>query len=151
MKRSLSTEIFTALLMALFTYTAVSKIHEHKKFLHTLNESPLIHNEAGIIAWLLPAAELLIVLLLFFAATHRAGLVLSLTALSVFTLYLGYIILFASHLPCSCGGVVSGLSWNEHVVFNLCFIVINLLALQKEKKIFIKNLYGVSRKSRKPV
>ena len=118
-------EIFTSLLILLFAYTAISKILDFNKFRRVLSESPLIHNGAGIIAWLLPATELLIVLLLFLPRYRITGLWISLGMLTVFTGYLFYMLLFASHLPCSCGGVLSSLSWKEHLVFNVVFLGIN--------------------------
>lgn len=126
LKRIPVTEISSSLLILLFAYTAFSKLLTYKKFRWVLNESPLIHNGAGVIVWLLPAAELMIVLLLFIPRYRTIGLKASLSMLILFTGYLIYMILFASHLPCSCGGVVSSLSWKQHVYFNLFFIGINI-------------------------
>jgi len=35
----------------------------------------------------------------------------------------------APEMPCSCGGVIELLSWNQHVVFNGVFILIDLAAI----------------------
>jgi hypothetical protein len=40
-------------------------------------------------------------------------------------------ILSFAKLPCQCGGVISKMSWKEHVVFNAFFIVVNGLALKR--------------------
>ena len=125
MRRIPFDEISSSLLILLFAYTAVSKILDNSSFRRVLNESPLIHNGAGILAWLLPATELLIVLLLFLPRYRLWGLWVSLGMLTVFTGYLFYMLFFASHLPCSCGGVLSSLSWKEHLVFNVVFMGIN--------------------------
>ena len=119
----------SCLLIFLFTYTAVSKLADYSKFKAVLGESPLIHKGAGTIAWLLPATELIVVLLLFFERTRKAGLYTSLLLLVLFTLYLLYMILFVADLPCSCGGVLSKMSWQQHAWFNLFFIGVNVLAL----------------------
>ncbi len=121
--------IASSLLIVLFAYTATSKLNEYSAFAQTISESPLIHNGADTIAWLLPATELIVVLLLFFERTRRAGLYASLLLLVLFTLYLLYMVLFVADLPCSCGGVLRKMSWQQHVWFNLFFIGLNVLGL----------------------
>src|SRR6202008_2632470 len=112
-------EICSSFLILLFAYTSISKFLAYKKFYLVLNKSPLIQNGAGVIAWLLPAAELLIVLLLIVPRYRMTGLKISLGALLLFTSYLFYMILFAAHFPCNCGGVFSSISWKQHLFFNL--------------------------------
>jgi len=129
MKKLPVTEIASSLLILLFAYTAISKLFNYRAFARTLSESPLIHNGADTIAWLLPATELVVVLLLFFERTRKAGLYASLLLLVLFTLYLLYMVLFVADLPCSCGGVLSKMSWKQHLFFNLFFILINLIAI----------------------
>ena len=129
MKRLPVLEIITSLLILLFAYTAISKLLGYRSFTRTLTESPLIHNGAGTIGWLLPATELIVVLLLFFERTRKAGLYASLFLLLLFTLYLLYMVLFVADLPCSCGGVFNKMSWQQHIFFNLFFILLNVLGL----------------------
>lgn len=118
-----------SLLIVLYTYTGISKLSEYEGFKNSLRWSPLIDPGADIIAWLLPATELVVVLLLFFERTRKQGLNTSLTLLVLFTLYLLYMVLFVADLPCSCGGVLQKMSWGQHVWFNLFFICINVLGL----------------------
>jgi len=134
------TEICSSLLIFLFAYTAISKLTGYKKFHWVLSESPLIHNGAGIIVWLLPAAELLIVLLLIIPQHRRIGLHASLVSLVLFTSYLLYMIVTTPHLPCSCGGVISSLSWKQHVLFNLFFIGVSISGLIATKHPHLKML-----------
>jgi hypothetical protein len=130
MKKLPVIQLATSLLILLFAYTAISKLLGYRAFARVLSESPLIHNGADNIAWLLPAAELIVVLLLFFEATRKIGLYASLFLLVMFTLYLLYMVLFADHLPCSCGGVLNKMSWKQHIFFNLSFIGINLIGIR---------------------
>ena len=123
--------VCTSLLILLFTYTALSKLSGYEKFVLLLHESPLIHKGADTIAWLLPVTELIVVLLLFFEHTRRIGLYASLLLLVLFTLYLLYMVLFVADLPCSCGGVLSRMSWQQHILFNLFFIIVNLIAIDR--------------------
>lgn len=123
----------SSLLILLFTYTAISKLTDYANFVRFIDESSPIHKGADTIGWLLPVTELVVVLLLFFERTRRAGLYASLLLLVLFTLYLLYMVLFVADLPCSCGGVLRKMSWQQHVWFNLFFILINLIALGPER------------------
>ncbi|MBS1666356.1 MAG: hypothetical protein JST58_03175 [Bacteroidetes bacterium] len=142
-------EITCYLLVFLFIYTGVSKLLNGSSFEAVLLQSPLVRNYAFIISWALPVVELLIATLLLLRKSPLTGLMLSLIVLTVFTFYIGYMVLFVPSLPCSCGGVLKELSWRNHILFNLFFIIlilISLLSLSADK-IFI----AINRKSRKPV
>lgn len=139
MKRNLFVaELSSALLILLFGYTAISKAIRAGRFRQALAESPVTHNGADIIAWLVILAEAMIVLLLLFPRTRRAGLYASLGLLIVFTGYIWYMITFVNHLPCSCGGVISELSWQQHLIFNSLFLVINGIAIWYWGKVYPK-------------
>jgi hypothetical protein len=127
-------DIITALLILLFSYTAINKFAGLHSFTMTLGKAPVIKQGAAVIAFLLPTIETIIVLLLFFERTKLKGLYASLLLLLVFTVYLVGIILFAPSLPCSCGGVISKMSWRQHVVFNFGFIVLTALAIRIFKR-----------------
>jgi hypothetical protein len=130
MKHFAFINIVTALIVLLFTYTGLSKIVDHAQFHFALSESPLIQQGADIIAIAIPAAELLTVLLLLFSRTKFIGLWISLILLILFTGYLLYMILFALHLPCTCGGVISKMSWKEHLLFNVVFIAMTITTIR---------------------
>jgi len=110
-----------SLFILLFTYTALSKFLDFANFQNTLGKSPLIGRYHTMIAWVLPVAELLTSLLLFIPGTKLAGLYISLLLMSGFTLYIAYMLAFAPHLPCSCGGVIRWMNWKQHLVLNLFF------------------------------
>ena len=122
------------LLIFLFAYTGSSKLLDSKGFAAVLSKIPLIGRGAGIVAILLPLAELLIVLLLLFEKTRLTGLYASLALLLLFTVYLVYMVLVVPHLPCSCGGVISSMSWKQHVVFNVVFIVLTVIGIRSTKQ-----------------
>jgi hypothetical protein len=122
------------LLIFLFAYTGSSKLLDSKGFAAVLSTIPLIGRGAGIVAILLPLAELLIVLLLLFEKTRLTGLYASLALLLLFTVYLVYMVLAVPHLPCSCGGVISSMSWKQHVVFNVVFIVLTVIGIRSTKQ-----------------
>ncbi len=84
-------------------------------------------------AWAVPLTEIAVVLLLLFSRTRIPGLVASLFLLLLFTGYIAVMLVGDYDLPCQCGGVVSKLSWPQHLVFNCLFIGINAYALYAEK------------------
>lgn len=128
-------EVIAGSFILLFLYTALSKLSEFAVFRHFLHSSPLIGRNAGIMAVLIPAGEILVALLLFLPATRRQGMLASLGLMLVFTAYLTYMLLFVPRLPCSCGGVISRLSWQQHLVFNVVFIGLALLGIQLHRLI----------------
>ena len=134
MKKLPVLQIISSLLILLFAYTAISKLLAYRSFTRTLTESPLIHNGADTIAWLLPAAELVVVLLLFFPALRKRGLYASASLLFLFTVYLSYMVLFVPHLPCSCGGVLRSMSWQQHIFFNLFFLGFSVFGIYLHTK-----------------
>src|SRR6478672_10059791 len=122
MKRIVTTEFISSLVIFLFGYTAISKLLSIDRFEAVLEQSPLISSGAALLAWQIPLAELVIVLLLIFSSTRKMGLWASAILLSFFTVYLFYMVLFSPHLPCSCGGVISSMSWPVHIGFNVVCI-----------------------------
>lgn len=137
--RTFAIDIISAALLLLFLYTALSKLADQANFKDVLSHSPVIKSFAGIIAWGLPAIEILIALLLFLPATRNKGLYASLALLVLLTLYLICIIIFAPSLPCNCGGVIQQLSWTQHIFFNLFFILLSVTGIV------------LSRRSKRPV
>jgi hypothetical protein len=121
--RTFAIHFIASLFIFLFTYTAISKFLEFSKFTRVLESSPLIGNSKIGLAWLLPLMELATAFLLFFPKSRAAGLYASLFLMVMFTLYIGGMLLFASELPCSCGGVIAQLSWKQHLVLNILLLV----------------------------
>lgn len=126
------------LFIFLFVYTAVSKLLDFDNFGRMLQSSPFLKPFAGIIVWALPFTELMLSVLLIIPAWRKYGMYASLISMLVFTGYIGYMMAFANHLPCTCGGVIRSMSWKSHLFFNLGWVVLALIA--------IKQMQGVSRK-----
>ncbi|MCG2613131.1 hypothetical protein LZZ85_02530 [Terrimonas sp. NA20] len=132
--RSVIIEILAALLLLLFLYTAVSKINEHERFVMVLAKSPLLKQVALPVSWAVPVIEIAVSVLLFNPAWRLSGFRLSFALMLLFTLYIGYMILFTPHLPCSCGGVIRKMSWVQHLFFNVFFMAISWWGIRLEKK-----------------
>ena len=122
------------ILIALFTYTAVSKLIEWKAFRDQISRMPVIGNFSGFFAIAIPVSEILLATALTFSNDIKYALWGSFVLLSIFTVYIVVLTSFAPHLPCSCGGVIEQLSWHQHLVFNCLLMVINLMAINYREK-----------------
>lgn len=122
--------IISYALMLLFVYAATTKLLEWHMFYDTLLNSPWVPGStlALVLAIGIIITELLIALGLLLH--YRWSLYGSLFLLVVFTAYVSYLLLRDSPLPCSCGGVLSLLSWPQHLYFNSFWILMTLLGLR---------------------
>jgi len=119
-------------LIILWIYTAGSKLIDLDDFKRQLAFQPLgqIVNSALFI--LLPGVEILTSVLLVIRKTRLPGLFLSALMLIAFTVYVLLVLTgYFTKVPCSCGGVLKSLSWKNHLIFNMVFLAINLIALYK--------------------
>ncbi len=133
-RKGLIVEIISALLIVLFFYTALSKLADPVTFRVVLGKSPLIGKNNVIVSWLVPIAEIMASFLLFVPRFRRAGLYASFVLMTAFTLYVGYMLIFTPDLPCSCGGVITKLGWKSHLLLNITFTILSLVALLLQKK-----------------
>jgi len=132
--REIIMDIAAYLFIILFMYTAANKLFTIKAFASTLAKSPLIGNLSMIVAWTIPLVEIAISLVLIFPQYRKIGMRACLLLMSIFTIYLSYMILAGSKLPCHCGGVISTMSWKQHICFNMGFIVLAITGLTTQKK-----------------
>ncbi|WP_341835540.1 MauE/DoxX family redox-associated membrane protein [Chitinophaga pollutisoli] len=122
--------ITTLLFIALWGYTALSKIFGFEIFEDQLSLSPVFKSTYRIVAVAVPAVELVLLALLIFERTKIAGLLLSALLLLAFTIYLAYILLnYQGELPCTCGGFIAKMTWTQHIIFNITFILLAISAL----------------------
>lgn len=134
MKRTTIIEIIAALFILLFIYTASSKLLESAKFRITLSTSPLISDYAPLVARAVPTMEMVIALMLLIPKTRIIGLYASAGLMAIFTLYIGYMIVFTPKLPCSCGGVLKYMNWNQHLLFNIFFTLFGIWGIMLSRK-----------------
>jgi uncharacterized membrane protein YphA (DoxX/SURF4 family) len=127
--------IISYLFILLFLYASASKLMEYDKFKVQVGQSPLLTDFAGLIAWLIPAVEIGIAVLLTLKRTVLAGLYAAFSLMIMFTVYIILILNFAERVPCSCGGILEKMSWKEHLVFNLVFVALALAGILLESKI----------------
>lgn len=127
-------ETISALLVFLFMYTAFSKLNEQANFIEVLGKSPLLGPYKSLLAWSIPMTEIILSMLLIFPKTRGLGLKGSLALMTLFTLYLIYMVIFTPKLPCSCGGVISKMSWTQHIFFNILFIALSIIGIYLNSK-----------------
>ena len=134
------------LLIFLFGYTAINKLNlfsystpftwQKFKFIDTTSfqgamfKSAVLRPYVNELAYIIPISEIAVCLLLVFTRTKKTGYYLSLLLLALFTAYVIYVLgAYANNLPCVCGGVISLLSWTQHLLLNIFFTLLTIRAI----------------------
>ena len=128
-------DISSSLLILLFVYTGTSKLADHVDFLVQLGNMSLINHLALLLSYVIPFLEIITAFILFLPPLRKLGFQVSFVLLILFTTYLIYMIIFQTNLPCSCGGVIAKLSWKQHIIFNLLFILLSIVGIKYQQKI----------------
>ena len=134
------------LLMVLFVYTGSSKLLGHALFLNQLSHLTFIKDFAILISFIVPVLEIITALLIAFDWTQKTGLWLASLLMTFFTIYVGGMLILKSSLPCTCGGVIASMSWKQHLLFNLFFMMLSWNALCHYYKHANKNISTNKRK-----
>lgn len=131
MKTSTFLDLIAALLILLYVYTAMTKWMDFEQFRVQLYGQALPVWLAHLLIWTLPETELVTAILLLFSRTRLTGLYLSAVLLLLFTGYVALAVFhFFDRVPCACGGVIRAFSWEMHLIFNLLFLLLNILAIK---------------------
>lgn len=127
--KEFAVQVTSLLFILLFTYAAVSKLIGFEKFHHQLKRSPFLTEFAGWLVWIIPAVQILISFLFISIKFRQMALYASFILMLIFTLYIFAVLNFAQSIPCSCGGVMPFLSWNQHLYFNLGMVFLAFLGI----------------------
>jgi putative oxidoreductase len=149
-KRNWLPDLIAAVLIFLFVYTAINKLMNIESFEAVISKSPIIHQNASLISWLVPLGELIISLLLLIPVFREYGFLFSSILMGIFTLYVAYMLLFIPTLPCSCGGVIQKMNWTQHLIFNIFFFFLSFFGW-RIKRSLDKDFIAINRTSRIPV
>jgi putative oxidoreductase len=122
-------EIISSLFILLFLYTALAKTYQITPTTSVLRSLPVLSKAPDTFASILVGLEYVAALLLFIPKTRKAGLYTSFGLMTMFTLYITYMMIFVPDLPCSCGGIISKLTWKQHLFVNVFFIILALIAI----------------------
>lgn len=123
-------ETICLLYVLLFVYAAVSKLLDFENFKTQLGQSPLLSPFATSISILVIVIEFVISILLCISKTKNAALWSAVALMSMFTTYIVIILNYSSFVPCSCGGILEKLGWHEHLLFNIVFLLLALVAIR---------------------
>ncbi len=134
MAKKLINETIVLFFIVLFAYAGAIKLTRYSLTRAEIRESPLFHSVAGLLAWLVPSIELVVAVMLLIPRLRLSGLYSTTALMIAFTLYIGILLVFSEQLPCSCGGIISGLSWKQHMLFNLGATAAALTSLFIEKR-----------------
>ncbi|NML70773.1 tellurium resistance protein TerC [Chryseobacterium sp. RP-3-3] len=113
----------------LFCYAGMSKALDFENFQIQIAQSPLLTAFAGFTSYSVIIVELIIVFLLLIPRLRLIGLYASLGLMTAFTIYIYLILNYSDFVPCSCGGVLEKMDWNEHLLFNIACVVLALSAI----------------------
>ncbi|WP_289058423.1 MauE/DoxX family redox-associated membrane protein [uncultured Flavobacterium sp.] len=122
-------KIICLLYVMLFVYAAVSKLLDFENFQVQLGQSPLLSSYAAVVSWLVPLTELSIAFVLFIPKWRTYGFYACLSMMTMFTAYIYIVLHYSTFVPCSCGGILEKMSWNIHLLFNIFFVLIALIAI----------------------
>ena len=129
MKRIFIVNIICSLYILLFIYAASSKLMDYQQFKTQLGSSPLLTKYAGAVSIAIPALEIGLSLMLVSKRWKLLSLYLSLGLMVAFASYIIVVTHYSYYVPCSCGGVLQHMTWNQHLIFNFLFIGLAITAI----------------------
>jgi uncharacterized membrane protein YphA (DoxX/SURF4 family) len=122
--------MMAVLLAVLFLYTGLVKLLDLSDFNRELSNSPYLHKIHRFIAIGLPLFELAVsFFLLYKEKTRKWGLYAAFFLMCLFTAYIYMMLTYSYYLPCSCGGIISGLSWPSHLKLNIGFTILAAIGI----------------------
>lgn len=130
--------LLTILLLLLWIPVTLDKFWDLQSFKQTLVRQPFPDEWAKILYWLLPTIEGICVLLFVLGTIDypktkiflKWGFALSSLLLFTFTSFILFGVLgWYEQRPCGCGSVISFLSWEQHLWFNIGFLLISLFGI----------------------
>jgi uncharacterized membrane protein YphA (DoxX/SURF4 family) len=141
--KSIFIEVVCLLYVLLFVYAATSKALDFENFQVQLGQSPLLSAFAWWVSWLVPIIELTIGVLLVIPRFKYIGLLGALSLMTMFTAYIFIVLHYSSFVPCSCGGILEKMSWDVHLIFNVVFVVLAVLAVILKRQLENRTISGI--------
>lgn len=132
-------DIAVFLYILLFVYAATTKLQDYQKFVIQLGQSPILTQYSTYLAWGIPFLELLIAVLLIIPYTRLLAMYAAFSLMVMFTTYIVLASRFSDYVPCSCGGVLEGMSWTHHLIFNVVFVLLGCTALMAHPRMQVKS------------
>lgn len=138
--KHITVESLVCILIMIFAYTTARQLGRFNDFRLSLGAQPLNDSFRIFLLYAIPAAQVMVILLLVVPIFRQYGLLLSLVLLAVYTAYIILVLTnYYGRKPCSCAGAIKNLTWNSHLYFNLTLVIFNLLALYFHRQLRKKN------------
>lgn len=136
MKKVDFSDIAAIVFILLFAYTATSKFLNYGLFVFQMRLAPLplMTTVAPLLGWLLPVTEAALVLFLTVKKYRLTALYASVSLMTLFEIYIIAMLSTGDHLPCTCGGFISTMTWKQHLPFNAVFIIMGIIAIFKTRQ-----------------
>lgn len=117
--------------MLFWIYAGFTKLLDYDTYWRQVGN--IVGNDAlaKLLAIVLPLAQLVIAAGLFW--NRKVGVIASLGMIIFFTGYIVYVLYFAAVTPCSCTGIITGLGWEQHLLFNITIVLLNIVAVLLDK------------------
>ena len=130
MKRSDLADLISFFLILMFTYGTASKLIDFRSFRMQMLIQPVPKWSVSYLVILVPLTEVITIVFLLFKKTKTAGFYASACLMLLFTVYVGLAMSGAfGSIPCSCGGVIGKLNWQQHFAFNLIFLSLSIYGI----------------------
>lgn len=133
MKKEIFIEVAVYALFILFVYASLNKLFAFDLFLSDLKDKPLLKPFAYPISVLAPVSELIVAGMLLFQRSRFTGFLGSAILMTAFTAYITFALAVFDSRPCSCGGIIKHLTWPQHLVFNIFFLLISISGIVLQK------------------
>jgi len=147
-RRQVFIECISALLIMLFLYASVSKFLDFRRFIGDVNNQPFPNSWTPFLIWFIPFTEIATALALMTERARLIGFYAALILMTLFTLYTIFILFhFFSYVPCSCGGVIRNLTWGQHLVFNLFFVILCFCGITLQRRKYFKSIIIIKNKN----
>lgn len=135
--------VVVLLLLILWVPVVIDKLTDFELFKKGILNQPFSNQLGYVLIYALPVLEIATVICLVYPKFHKAGLIISTVLMAAFTGYVGIALLGAwEKLPCGCGSVISGMSWQQHFFFNLFFLFLSISGLYLWYKLRSSNAGG---------
>ena len=134
MGKKVALYIITVLFIVLFLYTGIDKLRNSEALSMQIKEIPFLNPVANWLLGLVACIELIVVILLARKSSRLAGLYACLILMLSFTLYLILIGYFSDGVTCSCGGFLTQIPQNIHIILNVCLACLALTGIYLEKR-----------------
>lgn len=130
----------------LWFYVGITKLIDYRSMIlqMEMNPFPIFSNNAKLIGWGVPIVEVLVATILVVPRLRLVGLWSSFVLMVVFTGYVIFLMIKMPTLPCTCGGIISTLTWTQHLVLNIMLVAMAFLAIFVSRRIWKQSRRGNS-------